>query len=104
MTFAIFALAVALPHQNAPHTLDGWGEHADLAPEVVLPTDERDRVKRYAGKCTKVFKTCAPFLGYVGKNWIEGAMRVDIDQMIRKHGEDFSQKIYGISLNNVQGH
>ena len=105
MTFAIFALAVALPHQNAPHTLDGWGGHADLAPEVVLPTDELDRVKRYAkyangstkknaGKCAKVFKTCAPFLGYVGKNWIEGAMRVDIDQMIRKHGEDFSKKIY----------
>ena len=56
MTLAIFAPAEAQPHHNTRHE---WGELAGLAPEVVLPTEELDRVKRQGpigSKCSLLFK------------------------------------------------
>ena len=92
MTFAIFALAVALPHQNAPHTLDGWGEHADLAPEVVLPTEELDRVKRQSIFIPRVVKTCAAVMGaWTVQNWVGRFTRVD--QIVAGHADETRQKV-----------
>ena len=61
MTFAILALAEALPYHDDYHTLDGWGEPTGLTPETLLPTGELDRVKHEGYFCLSVVKKCAGF-------------------------------------------
>ena len=76
MTFAIFALAEALPHHDVRHTLDGLGGPAGLTPEIVLPTGELDRVKRQGSFCLSVVKKCAGFTT-TNAAWTGNFTRVD---------------------------